>query len=179
MNAKINGKQKSGDRTSNGRRSMKINSWQTARRSLLTKCFADKISCYTLAKNRDWSAIIIEPGSLAVIPTHFCRFRPEVWLFTDSQRYAVLSSDSFPFAFCHGSASYSWFRSTLDKAVDRMLCQRISFLPTNVWERVNEHGYRWNGCSGTFPVKAQEQNWQREEEARKSQVCRDRNLRRC
>ena len=34
--------------------------------------------CTGVTNNRDWSLVIIENGLLAVTPTHFCGFRPEV-----------------------------------------------------------------------------------------------------
>ena len=52
------------------------------------------------------------------------------------------------------------------------------FLSTEVWERVSEHGYRKTAVQALAPIGEQERDRQREEEARKSEVCRDQSLRR-
>ena len=50
------------------------------------------------------------------------------------------------------------------------------FPSVEVLERVSEHGYRKMAVQALAPIGVQERDRQREEEARKSEVCRDRSL---
>ena len=52
----------------------------------------------------------------------------------------------------------------------------VFFLSAQVWEQVSEHGYR--KMAAFAPIGEQERDRQCEEEARKSEVCRDLSLRR-
>ena len=57
-----------------------------------------------------------------------------------------------------------------------MLRSMQFFLPAKVWERVSENGYRKMAVQALAPIGEQERDRQREEEARKSEVCHDQSL---
>ena len=111
-------------------------------------------------------------------------------LLNTRQRDAVFWSGG-PFHFLWHSAWLSWSRSGLDwveklhrtkhlicDVADQMLRSvQFFFLSAEVWERVSEHGYRKMAVQALGPIGEQERDWQREEEARKSEVCHDQSLR--
>ena len=105
---------------------------------------------HDVANNRDWSPVIIENGLLAVTPTHFCGFWPDVWLFTHShageagqhadtlnfahqtKKFGLVVGRPVSFPLTFGVAQLISERTRLGRRSNAYFC--AVFLSAEVWE---------------------------------------------